>query len=152
MNCKICLVEVHLIRRSSEGIEFLLMKRAPYEKYPGIWQMVTGHVEQNEMAKDAALREAKEETGAEITNLWSIPHVNSYFDPFKDIVCNIPVFVIEVEKSFMPKLSVEHDEYKWVQKEEAQALVAWPGQRKSIEIIEEYFSEERSEMFFLKIL
>jgi dATP pyrophosphohydrolase len=152
MKIESCLVEINIIRKSDSAIEFLLMKRSEDEKYPGVWQMVTGHIEENEKAKDAAVRETFEETGLRLENLWSIPHLNSFYNPETDSICFIPVFVSKVEHTFVPKLSEEHSEYLWATKEEAVKLVAWPGQRKSIEIIAEYFTEERSEINFLRII
>ena len=152
MKKEMCLVEVHLFKRTVNGIKYLLMKRSDDEKYPGVWQMITGHIEPGETAVEAALRETFEETGAKAENLWSIPHVNSYYNPELDMICTIPVFVTEVKESFSPQISAEHSEFKWVNKDEAINLVAWPGQKKSIEIIEEYFGNKLSQLVFLKIM
>ncbi len=152
MTAKMCLVEVHIIKRSEKIIKYLMMKRAEDEKYPGVWQMVTGHIEPNETSYEAAIRETYEETGANPNNLWSIPHVNSYYNPQTDSVCMIPVFLTEVEESFEPELSKEHEKYIWADNKEAVKLAAWPGQKKSIEIIEEYFTNKSSKLRFLRIL
>jgi len=152
MKMESCLVEVNIIRKIENTIEFLLMKRAEDEKYPGVWQMVTGHIEKDEKATEAAVRETIEETGLQIKNLWSIPHINSFYNPETDSICLIPVFVTKAEQNFVPELSDEHSEFLWVKREDAVNLVAWPGQRKSIEIISEYFTEERSEINFLRII
>jgi len=48
-------------------------------------------------------------------------------------------------------ISEEHSEYKWVKKEEAIKLLAWPGQRKSVEIIYEYFTNQQSFLKFAEI-
>ncbi len=151
MNKEMCLVEVHLIKRTENGIKYLLMKRSDDEKFPGVWQMITGHIEPDETAVEAAVRETFEETGAKAVNLWSIPHVNSYYNPEHDKICTIPVFVTEVDKSFSPQISAEHSEFRWVNIHEAVNLVAWPGQKKSIEIIEEYFGNRLSQLILLKI-
>ena len=56
------LIEAHIFRKSDEGIEFLLLKRAEGNVYPELWQMVTGKMKKDESAHKAALREIKEET------------------------------------------------------------------------------------------
>ncbi len=152
MNNDMCLVEVHVIKKTENGIKYLLVKRSDDEKYPKIWQMITGHIEPGETAVEAAIRETLEEAGANSDNLWSIPHVNSYYNPEQDKICTIPVFVTEVDESFSPKISAEHSEFRWVNKDEAVNLVAWPGQKKSIEIIDEYFSDKLSQLIFLKVM
>lgn len=57
-------IELHICRRTDDGFEFLLLKRADDAKiYPGIWQMITGTIESHEHTKDTLLRELEEETG-----------------------------------------------------------------------------------------
>ncbi len=152
MEIESCLVEVNIIKIIENEIKFLLMKRSKEEKYPGVWQMVTGHIEKGETAKNAAIRETLEETGLHATNLWSIPHLNSFYNPETDTICFIPVFVTKVTHNFSPKLSNEHSEYLWAEHDYAKKLVAWPGQRTSINIIAEYFLENKSEINLLRIL
>jgi hypothetical protein len=45
----------------------------------------------------------------------------------------------------------EHCESKWVNPDEAKMLLAWPGQRRSVDIITEYFTKERSSWNFVEI-
>ena len=49
------------------------------------------------------------------------------------------------------KLSSEHTEYQWVDKTSAQKLLAWEGQRKAVQIIEDYFLNEKSFFHFVEI-
>lgn len=151
MNVTSFLIEAHIFRRKEKNIEFLLLKRAEHEKYNGIWQMVTGSIDNDEKAYQTAIREIKEETNLAIYKLWVVPHVNSFYSPERDVVCMVPVFVAEVDKNKEVKISYEHDEYKWVDKEEALKLLAWPGQRKAVQIIYEYFSQKTSLLEFIEI-
>ena len=64
-----------------------------------------------------------------------MPNVNSFYNPAKDSVSLIPVFAGKVDKNVEVILSEEHDEYMWCSLEEALPLLAWPGQRKSAELI-----------------
>lgn len=145
------LIEAHIFRRINNEIEYLVLKRAGHEKYNGIWQMVTGSIDGNESAHQTAKREIKEETNLDIQKYWVVPHVNSFYSPEKDVLCMVPVFVAEVHKDAIVKISFEHDEYRWVNKEEAIQLFAWPGQREAVKIIHEYFSEETSLLEFIEI-
>jgi hypothetical protein len=38
------LIEAHIFRETEKGIEFLLLKRADNQIYPGVWQMVSGKI------------------------------------------------------------------------------------------------------------
>ncbi|MFA7229097.1 MAG: NUDIX domain-containing protein, partial [Melioribacteraceae bacterium] len=75
MNVKSSLIEAHIFRRNGVDIEFLLLKRSPGEKYPGLWQMVTGSVENGEKRYETALREIKEETGIVPIKFWIVSNV-----------------------------------------------------------------------------
>ena len=153
------MIEAHIFRESEKGIEFLLLKRADYQVYPGLWQMVTGKIKTNEKAYQTAIREIKEETGLTPLQLWVAPTINSFYEPTRlndkvgqedEYVCLLPVFAARVEADKI-QLSDEHTEYKWVNKAEAQKLLAWDGQRKAVSIIEDYFLNEKSFFNFVEI-
>lgn len=60
---------VFLYRRGKDGLEFLWQKRSEkIDRYPGDWDISAGgHINLGESLVDAAVREAREEIGAEIT-------------------------------------------------------------------------------------
>ncbi|MCL4549910.1 MAG: NUDIX pyrophosphatase [Bacteroidetes bacterium] len=145
------LIEAHVFRIKNNDLEFLLLKRAQNEKYPGLWQMVTGAVHQNEKAFKTALREIKEETNLTPIKFWVVPNINSFYLPEQDNVWLIPVFAALVSPRSQVKISEEHSDFKWVKKTEAKKLLAWPGQRKSVDIIYEYFTNQKSFLKFVEI-
>ena len=151
MNIISNLIEAHIIRKIDSCIEFLLMKRNPNEKYPNIWQMVTGTIDGNEKAYETALREIEEETSVKPEKLWVVPNINSFYSHEKNEICFVPVFVTQFGKDVRIKISDEHSEFLWLQKEEAKQLLAWPGQRKSVDIIYDYFSGEDNSLKFIEI-
>lgn len=146
------LVETHIFRYkgNSDDIEFLLLKRSDNQPYPGVWQMVTGKIKENEKAYETALRELKEETGLEPEKFWVVPYVNSFYSHEQDFVCLVPVFAVLVGSNDV-KISDEHSKYKWVDKDEAEKLLAWKGQRISVKTIHDYFTKERSFLNFIEI-
>jgi len=150
MNIISNLIEAHIFRESKKGIEFLLLKRSEGQPYPGLWQMVTGKIKSDEKAYQTALREIKEETGLTPIQLWVAPTVNSFYEPRDEYICLLPVFAARVESSKV-NLSSEHTEYQWVNKTNAQKLLAWEGQRKAVQIIEDYFLNEKSFFHFVEI-
>lgn len=145
------LVEVHIFRRVTDDIEFLLLKRSAEEIYPDIWQMVTGSVRKGEKAFETAVREIMEETNLMPLKLWVVPNINSFYMPADDSIHFVPVFVALVESKPVVRISEEHVEYKWVYRREACELLAWEGQRKSVEIIHRFFTRTDSHYKFEQV-
>jgi dATP pyrophosphohydrolase len=145
------LVEAHVFRKSKNGIEFLLLKRAEKEIYPGLWQMVSGKIRKGEKAFKTALREVHEETSLTPKRFWVAPNVNSFYYPDKDYISLLPVFAVLVDSKIKVKISREHSEFKWVSPAKAKKMLAWEGQRKSVDIITEYFTKEISFLNFVEI-
>ena len=151
MNIISNLVEVHIFRETENGIEFLLLKRAADQIYPGVWQMVSGKINDNEKAFETSIREIKEETGLTPEKMWTAPKVNSFYSGVSDTICLIPVFAALVAKDSSLIISNEHCEYIWVNPRKAKKLLAWDGQRRAIDLIEEYYLNEKSLLKFIKI-
>jgi dATP pyrophosphohydrolase len=145
------MIEAHIFRETKNGIEFLIMKRADSQFYPGLWQMVTGKINSEEKAFEAALREIKEETGLIPLQLWVAPTINSFYEPQDEYICLLPVFAAKVGSGSEITISDEHTEFKWLGKEKAKELLAWPGQREAVDIIEDYFINKKSFFHFVEI-
>lgn len=145
------LIEAHIFRETKDGIEFLLLKRAPYQYYPNLWQMVSGKIKDSEKAYETALREIKEETGLSPYQLWIAPNINSFYSPDDEYISLIPVFAAKVDFDSIVKISNEHSEYKWLKPSDARNLLAWEGQRKSVDLITEYFLNRKSFLNFVEI-
>jgi dihydroneopterin triphosphate diphosphatase len=150
MKIKSDLVELHVFKIVNSELQFLLLKRSSHKIYPGLWQMVSGHIIKKETAVQTALRELEEETGLKPLRLWVAPNVNSFYSPADDSITMIPVFAARV-KNKKVIISGEHSEFKWVNSKKAKTLLAWEGQRKSVDIIKEYFTSQRSFLKFTEI-
>ena len=151
MKIKTDLIELHVFMIVNSELLFLLLKRSAKKIYPGIWQMVSGHINKGETAVQTALRELKEETGLNPFRLWVAPNVNSFYSPDDDSITMIPVFAVQVNHNKV-LISDEHTEFRWVNLEEAKTLLAWEGQRRSVDIIKEYFTNQKSFLKFTEIL
>ncbi len=145
------MIEAHVFKESKDGIEFLLLKRSEGEIYPGLWQMVNGSIEQNEKAYETALREIKEETGLVPEKFWTAPNVNSFYSHEKNCMMILPVFAAKVNGKIPVKICEEHCDFKWSKPEEAKKLLAWQGQRKSVDIITQYYLKEIDFLNFIEI-
>jgi len=148
--CKI--IEVCIFKFQNDRPWYLLLHRAKDEKiYPGIWQFVSGSIEDEESAHDAAVRELTEETGLHPTGLWVVPFVNSFYDPGYNAVNLSPLFAAQVKPGDEPKLSTEHYEFRWFSYEEATRKLVWPGQREGLRLVYEYIvkGEEATKLTLL---
>jgi dATP pyrophosphohydrolase len=145
------MIEAHIFREVKNGIEFLLLKRNNNQIYPGLWQMVTGKIKDGETACQTALREIKEEASLRPVKLWVVPNVNSFYSHENDHISMLPVFAALVQNGSFVKISDEHCDFKWVNPEEAKKLLAWVGQRNSVDIITRYFTKEINFLNFIEI-
>jgi 8-oxo-dGTP pyrophosphatase MutT (NUDIX family) len=145
------MIEAHIVKKIGNEIEFLLLKRAKSELYPNIWQMVTGSIVQDEKTYVTAYREIIEETGLKPERMWVVPYVNSFYSWRKNHICIVPVFVALVGHNSSVKISDEHSDFKWAKKESAIEYLGWQGQRNSVEIIHQYFTEKNSQFYFEEV-
>lgn len=143
------MIEAHIFRESKNGIEFLLLKRSENVVYPNLWQMVNGKIKKNEKAFETAVREIKEESGLNPKKLWVVPNVNLFYSHENDHIQVLPVFAALVNSKSIIKLSNEHSEFKWVKPAQAKKMLAWEAQKKSIDIITDYFINKR---YFLNLI
>jgi len=107
------LIEAHIFRKMDDSIEFLLLKRAPDQYYPDIWQMVSGKIKPDEKAFETSLREIKEETGLTPLNQWVVPNINSFYTAENDSITLVPVFAAKVKNDDKVLISNEHSEFGW---------------------------------------
>ncbi|MBC8214828.1 MAG: NUDIX pyrophosphatase [Candidatus Marinimicrobia bacterium] len=130
-NIVVRVIDCHIVRWNNDIPEFLLLKRADNVIYPGIWQCVTGKIEQNEKPYQTAIRELHEETGLQPQAMWTIDQVNHYYEAELDRMNFIPIFGVEVSESKI-SLSDEHTNYKWCPIEEASDLLLWTQQKNGL--------------------
>jgi len=152
MEIKSDMIEVHLFKIVDGDLKYLILKRSENEIFPGLWQMVTGKIECGEKAYETAIREIKEETGLLPKKLWVVPNINSFYSQAEDCISLLPVFAAQLSSSCSVKISEEHCEYKWVSSKEAKKLFAWEGQRKSVDIIENYFVKEKNFLDLVEVV
>lgn len=102
--------------RENSRMEFLLLH---YSK--GHWDFPKGHIEEDESAEQAMLRELKEETG--IADVKIIPgfkeHITYFFRQNGETIKKLVIFFLVESRTKEVKLSFEHIGYEWLPYEEA---------------------------------
>ena len=99
--------------------KYLLIKRSKIKRglpnvYPSNWDIPGGSVEENELPREAALREAIEEVNQKL-RINKIIHEDSQFDASKDTVFTRLVYAGEIleERDFILDPE-EHTDFKWI--------------------------------------
>jgi 8-oxo-dGTP pyrophosphatase MutT (NUDIX family) len=129
-------IEVHVFRRRGRRLEFLCLRRAATRAVlPGVWQPVTGKRRRFERGPTAALRELFEETGLHPRRFWALETVSLYFDPTKDAVRLLPLFVAEVGAKDRVRLSREHDAFRFLSPRAAGRRYLWEAQRRALDSV-----------------
>lgn len=136
------MIQIHVVRRRNESIEYLVMKRSDDEEiYPGIWQVITGMIEPDESAQEAALRELHEESGLRPLEFYCLPYITSFFSIRRNQLQHVPVFAAIVDPGVEVVLSEEHSEFKWVSFDEAIQILPFPSHKDGTKVMREYVIE-----------
>jgi dATP pyrophosphohydrolase len=129
-----------MFRVGGDGqVQILLLHRAPGRIFSGIWQPVTGGLEEGERIVEGALRELVEETGIDptgIETLFGLDQVNIFHADHIDSLQAEAVFAAELRPGIEARLSDEHDEQRWCSPAEAMEMVVWPAYRAAIAQLE----------------
>lgn len=125
------IVNAYVFRRTPDGVKYLLLKRNRASNYSHLWQGIAGKIEPGESAWQTAVRELKEETGLDPKIIFTVDHIDHFYEAYNDCLNLVPVFGIEVDSSEIT-LSREHCESRWVSLDEASTLLIWTGQKTGI--------------------
>lgn len=113
-----------LIRRTDDG-KYLLLQRAPDKDFgAGVWECVTGRVNQGESFEEALHREVREEVGMKVQIERIVGTIHFYrgsAQPENETLGI--VYGCIVQPTERVHLSAEHSAFRWVTVSEAQALL-----------------------------
>ena len=126
-------VAVFVVRPAASGHELLLGLRAEGRYMGGTWQLITGGIEPNETAWQAALREVDEETDLVVRELYRLSHLTQFYRVDNDAICVAPMFCAVVDEGAETTMNPEHTSLQWVPIAEAAARLMWPGDRAALE-------------------
>ena len=109
------------------GDEFLVAHRSPDSG--AYWHTIAGTVEAGEESDAAAIRELREETGLEaeqLLELGEFAYVRESWEEKPGLRVHVRAFLVDVAPDWEPELNEEHDEYRWLSRDEAAQLLFWP--------------------------
>lgn len=147
--CVLRRIPVRGRQRADAGTGFvwrtLLLQRAPGTRCPGSWEVVHGRIEPGERPEHAAVREVREETGFDVSRLYSIT-VNAFYLVGIDIQATV-VFAAVVGEQLsdqaadanlpqpllpQPLLGPEHCDARWLSLTAARRAVTWPREQEAL--------------------
>lgn len=114
-----------LLSRQDGEIKILLMKRVK----GNFWCHIAGKVETAETAVQAIVREIKEETQVQVSELYSADYLEQFYEADQNVIEMIPVFLVYCTEHQQIVLNDEHSEYAWFSLQEAIEKAEFGGQR-----------------------
>ncbi len=146
------IVEVCVFRFHNDRAEYLVLQRGSGEAvHPGMWQIITGTVEDGETAGQTALRELHEETQLVPQRAWSLPGLTTFYDTARHAVNLCPVFAVQTGSGTDPLLSSEHTVWDWLPLARARARLVWPSHRQALDLVDEYIVRGQEAAFRLSL-
>jgi dATP pyrophosphohydrolase len=145
------LVECWVVRVRDGELELLLVHRAPGRIFAGLWQPVTGSIDEGETVPLAAIREVAEETGfagPDVEGFYDLDQVAAFYDEGPDALLLSALFAVRVRPDAELRLSREHDDGRWVDTEGALRLAVWPAYADSIARIRDRLLEPETAPWF----
>jgi 8-oxo-dGTP diphosphatase len=110
---------------SVETRQYLLLRRSDRKDYaPGVWECVTGRVDQGEGFEDALHREVREELGVEV-QVQAILGTTHFYrgEPVPENELVGVVYFCSLSDPAAIHISPEHSEFRWLTAEGAMALL-----------------------------
>lgn len=130
-------VSIFILKPDDSETKVLLLRRTGY--LAGLWCQIAGGIEAGEKAWQTAIREVREETGIELSEIWSADILEQFYEADKECITLVPVFVSKVPTDTTVTLNDEHDAYEWMSFEKANTMLSFPGQQKALAAVKAEF-------------
>lgn len=130
---RIYYVVVLIIRPNRDEFELLMARRADEIYMGGTWQLISGGLNADETAWQAALREIREETELTPVAFYRLSTLTNFYRPDNDSLNIAPMFCAMVAEGSAVAINAEHTDFEWVKLDEASAKLMWPSDRQALE-------------------
>lgn len=130
--------------KSSGDREYLVLRH----ENGGHWSFPKGHLENEETASRAAVRELSEETGLTVDRFIDDfrQKINYHYErEGKRVAKSVIYFLAFVPRNVDVTLSPEHLDFKWLPYPEARERLTYDNDRRLLDLAEETFQEESSD-------
>jgi len=122
---------VIVYRMNESKLELLLLKPNPEPGLVYDYYVITGGIESNETAKQAALRETEEEIGVNPINIFNLCETIEYMDRSSGQKVIEKCFAAEINNSKLV-LNEEHVGYRWVSIKDFKKMIWWEGSKNKL--------------------
>lgn len=133
-------VSIFILKVDDGETKVLVLRRTRY--LAGLWCQIAGGIEAGEKAWQAAIREVHEETGIELSEIWSADILEQFYEVDKECITLVPVFVSTVPANTIVTLNDEHDAYEWISFDKANTMLSFPGQQKALAAVKAEFVDK----------
>ena len=151
MRVRYDMVQCHVVRQTRNTWEFLQLLRAAGRYMAGTWQIVSGSIENEETAWQAALRELAEETALRPAEFYKLDMVDTFYIAGIDTMYHAPVFCAIVSSDANVTLNDEHTQFRWVDLAAAELHVTWPSDARAIREISRDIPQDSPAKPYLRI-
>ncbi|MDY0872270.1 NUDIX hydrolase [Dongia rigui] len=124
-------VAAAIIAGTGTSARVLALRRAG-DVAGGAWGLVTGSIEPGETATEAIIREIAEETGIQVTDLFTCGLTETFYFAPDNVMELMPIFVAFVPQEVPVVLDHGSDAFEWCSRDRASALFSFAGQRRAI--------------------
>lgn len=135
-----------------QGPLLLLLKRSPEDYLGGIWQIVTGKVDNGDTVLQTVKKEIFEETGLNAEKAYNL-NITLFYEKIGDQVgfsANFLFFTDHRQEIIL--CPSEHVEYQWCSIDKAGDLIAFSTQKETLFHISEYYLKKKPNEASLVIL
>ncbi|MGF1447065.1 MAG: NUDIX pyrophosphatase [Pikeienuella sp.] len=133
-------VSIFILKPEGSETKVLLVRRTGY--LAGLWCQIAGGIKPGEKAWQTAIREVREETGIELSEIWSADFLEQFYEVAKECITLVPVFVGTVPTDTIVRLNDEHDAHEWVSFEKANSMLSFPGQQRALAAVKAEFVDK----------
>jgi len=118
-----------IVRPAGATHEFLIARRGAGRYLDDTWQLISGSIEPEETAWQAAIREVREETQLVARRLYALSPIASFYRAQDDAHCTGFPFAAFVDADADVTLNSENTAYMWQMRSELPRHLMWPNDR-----------------------